>query len=86
MLLPTPPVGACTVATPEVEFGFVPSVVLFTAKMTVQLLLAGTVIPLKLKAVALATSVLGVVPAHVPVTAPPTALILANVSVKAAPV
>ena len=55
-------------------------------KITVQLLLAGIVMPLKLKAVAPALSIAGVVPAHVPPTAPPTATILTSMSVKLAPV
>jgi hypothetical protein len=47
---------------------------LVTLKITVQLLLAGIVIPVKLSAVAPAPRLFGVVPAQVPVTAPPTAL------------
>src|SRR5437588_11665926 len=74
----------CVVVTPEVAFGFVPTVVLVTANVTVQLPLAGIVIPLKLNAVAFAASVFGVVPAQVPPTAPPTALILTRVSVNEA--
>src|SRR5437660_1337899 len=57
-----------------------------TLKVTVQLPLAGMVIPLKLRAVAPAARVLGVVPTQVPPTAPPTALMFTSVSVKAAPV
>jgi hypothetical protein len=49
-------------------------VLLVTLKITVQLLLAGIVIPVKLSAVAPAARVFGVVPAQVPVTAPPRAL------------
>ena len=75
------PIVVCVVVTPEVAFGFVPTVVLVTANVTVQLPLAGIVIPLKLNAVAFAASVFGVVPAQVPPTAPPTALILRSVSV-----
>ena len=75
------PIAVCVVVTPEVAFGFVPTVVLVTANVTVQLPLAGIVIPLKLNAVAFAASVFGVVPAQVPPTAPPTALILRSVSV-----
>ncbi len=59
---------------------------LVTLKTTVQLPLAGIVIPLKLRAVCPAVQVDGLVPAHVPVTAPPAALIFASVSVKAPPV
>src|SRR5438445_651766 len=55
--------------------------------MTVQLPAAGIVIPLKFNAVAPpATRLFGVVPAHVPVTAPPTALIFVSASVNEAPV
>src|SRR3989442_1437890 len=81
VLLAVPGVVVCVVVTPEVAFGFVPTVVLVTANVTVQLPLAGIVIPLKLNAVAFAASVFGVVPAQVPPTAPPTALMLASVSV-----
>ena len=59
---------------------------LVTEKMTVQLPLAGMVMPLKASAVAAADNVVGVVPAQVPLTGPPSALILASVSLKAAPV
>jgi hypothetical protein len=71
------------VVTPEVVFGSAPTVVLVTLKVTVQLLLAGTVIPEKLSAVALAASVFGVISAQVPPTAPPAALMFASVSVNA---
>jgi hypothetical protein len=84
VLLTVPAIGVCVVVTPEVAFGFEPTALLVTSKTTVQLLLAGIVIPLKLSAVAFATSVLGVVPTQVPVTLPPTALILARVSVNEA--
>jgi len=84
VLLAVPGVVVCVVVTPEVVFGFVPGVLLLTSKMTVQLPLPGIVIPLKLSAVALAASVFGVVPTQVPVTLPPTALILASVSVNEA--
>jgi hypothetical protein len=66
--------GVCVVVTPEVVLGFAPAVLLVTLKTTVQLLLAGIVIPVKLRAVAPAVRVFGVVPTQVPVTAPPTAL------------
>ncbi len=62
-----------------------PGVLLVTAKLTVQMPL-GIVMPVKLKAVAPATSVFGVVPVQVPPTAPPTALIFTSVSVNEAPV
>jgi hypothetical protein len=74
------------VVTPEVVLGFPPTVLLVTLKITVQLLLAGIVIPVKLSAVAPAARVFGAVPAQVPVTAPPNALMLASVSVNAPPV
>ena len=56
-----------------------------TLKTTVQLLLSGMVIPEKLRAVAPAVNVAGVVPVQVPVTDPPAALILVSVSVNAPP-
>jgi hypothetical protein len=86
VLLAAPAVGVCVVVTPEVVFGCTPAVLLVTLKITVQLPLAGMVIPLKLSAVAPAVSVFGVVPAQVPPTPPPAALIFASVSVKAPPV
>ena len=58
---------------------------LVTLKVTVQLLLAGIVIPVKLSAVAVAARVFGVVPTQVPVTGPPTALMFTSVSLKFAP-
>jgi hypothetical protein len=86
VLLTVPGEGVCVVVTPDVVLGCTPGVLLVTAKVTVQEPLAGIVIPVKLKAVAPATSVFGVVPKQLPPTAPPTALIFTNVSVKAAPV
>jgi hypothetical protein len=86
VLLPVPAVGVCVVVTPEVLFGWPPAVLLVTLKVTVQLLLAGIVIPVKLSAVWPADNVAGVVPVQVPPTAPATALILTRVSVKAPPV
>ena len=86
VLLTAPAVGVSVVVTPEAEFGWTPGVLLVTAKVTVQELLAGMVIPLKLKAVAPALRLLGVAPTQVPVTAPATALIFVSVSEKAAPV
>jgi len=86
MLLAGPAIGVCVVATPEVWFGFVPGVLLVTAKVMVQKPLAGMSIPVKLNAVAPATNVFGVVPVQVPPTAPPTALIFTSVSVNAPPV
>src|SRR5580698_7693855 len=52
----------------------------------VQLLLVGIVTLVKLRAVAPAASVLGVVPAQVPPTAPPDALMFTSASVRAPPV
>ena len=72
--------------TPDVVFGCDPTVELVTLNVTVQLLLAGIVMPVKLSAVAPAVSVDGVVPEHVPPTAPPTALMFASVSLNAPPV
>src|SRR5260370_609878 len=65
--------GVCVVVTPDVVLGFPPTVLLVTLKVTVQLLLAGIVIPLKLRAVAPGLRVAGVVPVQVPPPAPPTA-------------
>jgi len=86
VLLAAPAVGVWVVVTPEVVLGWPPSVLPVTLKTTVQLPLAGIVIPVKLRAVWPPVNVDGVVPLHVPVTAPPTALILVRVSVKAPPV
>ena len=69
------------VVTPAVVFGCAPAVLLVTENITVQLPEAGIVMPVKLNAVAPADSVFGVVPAQVPVTAPPAAVILESVSV-----
>ena len=57
-----------------------------TLKITVQLPLAGRVMPLKLRAVAPGLKLLGVVPEQEPVTLPPAALMFASVSVNAPPV
>ncbi len=86
VLLEAPAVGVCVVVTPEVVFGCAPAVVLVTLNVTVQVPLAGMVIPVKLSAVAPAVKVLGVMPAHVPPTAPPEAFILDSASVNAPPV
>src|SRR5260370_287388 len=86
VLLGEPGEGVCVVVTPDVVLGFPPTVLLVTLKVTVQLPLAGIVIPVKLSAVALALRVLGVVPAQVRPTAPPTALMLTSESVNAPPV
>jgi hypothetical protein len=86
VLLAAPAVGVCVVVTPEVVLLLAPRVLLVTLKVTVQLLLRGMVIPVKLRAVWPAVRVDGVVPEQVPPTAPPTALMLASVSVNAPPV
>src|SRR5258708_6663449 len=86
VLLAEPADGVCVVVTPDVVLGFAPTVLLVTLKVTVQLLLAGIVMPVKLRTVAPALRVEGVVPVQVPPTAPPTALMLDNVSVNAPPV
>jgi hypothetical protein len=59
---------------------WVPSELLVTLKITVQLPLAGMVIPLKLRDVAPAVRDAGLAP-HVPVTVPPFALMFVKVSV-----
>jgi hypothetical protein len=86
LLLAVPAVGVCVVVTPEVTLGLEPTVELVTLNVTVQLPLAGMVIPLKLSAVAPAVNELGMVPTQVPPTAPPSALIFASVSLNAPPV
>ena len=65
-MLTGPAVGVCVVVIPEVAFICVPATLLVTLNTTVQLLVAGIVMPLKLNAVAPATKVFGVVPTHVP--------------------
>src|ERR1039457_3252393 len=85
VLLAVPAVGVCVVVTPEVVLGLPPTVLLVTLNVTVQLP-DGIVIPVKLRAVAPALNEEGVVPVQVPPTAPPTALMLASVSVNAPPV
>lgn len=86
VLLPVPAVGICVVVMPEVAFGCTPAVLLVTVKITVQLLFAGMVMPLKLSPVAPAVSKDGVVPTQVPLTAPPAAVMFESVSVNAPPV
>ncbi len=86
VLLGAPATGVCVVATPEVWLALVPGVLLVTAKLTVQLPLAGIVIPLKVRLVAPAAKVFGVVPAQVPPTAPPTAPKPVSASLNEAPV
>ena len=58
---------------------------LVTLKVTVQLPLAGIVMPVKLNEVWPAVKEIGVVPAQVPPTLPATALMLTSVSVNAPP-
>ena len=84
VLLTAPGDGVCVVVTPEVVLGCTPAVLLVTSKMTVHEPVAGIVMPVKPKAVAPAANVFGVVPTQLPVTAPPTALILLSVSVNEA--
>ena len=78
-----PGVGTSVVVTPLVLFGFVPSVLEVTTTVTVQLPLAGMVMPLKLRLVAPAVKLLELAPVQVP-PAFPVALIdmLTSVSVK----
>ena len=86
VLLTAPAVDVWFVVTPDVVFGCTPLVLLVTEKMTVQLPLAGMVIPVNDRAVAPADKLFGEIPAQVPVTAPPTALIFVSASLNAAPV
>jgi hypothetical protein len=86
VLLAAPAVGVCVEVTPDVVLGFPPTVLLVTLKITVQLPFAGIAIPVKLNAFAPAARVFGAMPTHVPVTAPPTALMFNSVSVNAPPV
>src|SRR5947209_4286196 len=85
VLLAGPAAGVCVVVTPDVVLLLAPTFVLVTPKVTVQLPLAGILSPVKLSAVAPADRLLGVVPVHVPPTAPPTALMFTSVSVNAPP-
>src|ERR1700683_3311593 len=86
VLLTVPAVGVWVVVTPVVLLGLDATLLLVTLKVTVQLAADGMVIPLKLRAVAPAVNELGVVPAQVPPTAPPTALMFTSVSLNAPPV
>ena len=83
VLLGRPAVVVCVVVTPEVVFGCTPIALLLTEKITVQLPFAGIVIVLKVKFLMLG-GILGIVCAHVPVTAPPAAFILTKTSVNVA--
>jgi hypothetical protein len=80
VLLPDPATGVWVEVTPDVLLGWTPGVVLVTLNVTVQVVLPAMPIPLKLRAVAPAVRVFGVVPVQVPPTAPPAALILTSVS------
>jgi len=80
------PAVVCVVVTPDVILLWTPAMLLVTPKITVQLPLAGRVMPPKLRAVAPDANEAGVVPKQVPVTLPPAALMLVRVSVKEAPV
>src|SRR5207244_2834155 len=84
VLLAVPAVGVCVVVTPEVVFDWTPPVLLVTSKVTLQLPPAGMVMPLKLRLLAPALKLLGVIAPQVLVTAPPLTLIFASVSVKEA--
>src|ERR1700733_1092642 len=86
VLLAVPAVGVWVVVTPDAVLFWAPGVLLVTLNVTLQLLLAGMVIPVKLRLVWPAVRVDGVVPTHVPPTAPPTALMFTSVSVNAPPV
>src|SRR5260370_4603938 len=67
LLLAGPAIDVCVVVTPEVALGLLPSVLLLTANVTVQvppLPVPGIVIPLKLRAMTLAPSEFPKVPTH----------------------
>lgn len=80
-LLGAPVVTVCVEVAPEVLFGFTPGELLVTLKITVQLLFAGILIPLKLSAVSPPAKVAGRVPEQVPVTLPAVADMFTSVSV-----
>lgn len=80
VLLAAPAVVVSAVVTPVVVFGLTPTVLLVTSNVTVQLPLAGIVIPVKLSEVAPASSTFDEAPTQVPAAAPPTALMLARMS------
>src|ERR1700733_4270501 len=85
VLLTAPAVGVWVVVTPEVVLLWAPATLLVTLKVTVQLLLNGMVMPVKLRLVWPAVKDEGLAP-QVPPTAPPAALMLVRASVKAPPV
>jgi hypothetical protein len=62
------PIAVCAVVTPLVVFGFTPSVLDVTTTVTVQLLLAGIVIPDRLRLVAPSKRLLLFAPTQVPST------------------
>ena len=88
VLLAVPAMFVSVVVTPEVAFGFVPSVLLLTEKVTVQMppLVPepGIMMLVKLRVVSLGLRMLGEVPLQLPPTEPPTVLILASVSLNEA--
>src|SRR5450432_3111378 len=85
VLLAAPAAGTWVVVTPLVVLGLVPTVLLVTNTVTVQLPLAGTVIPLKARAVAALVKLLVPAPRHVPPAAwLPLIAMLTSVSVKLA--
>src|SRR5258708_6679155 len=78
--------GVCVVVTPDVVLGFPPTLLLVTLKVTVQLLLAGIVMPVMLRAVAPPLKEEGVVPVQVPPIASPAAPTSDSYSVTPPPV
>ena len=83
LLLAAPAEVVCVVVTPEVVLFLAPGVLLVTLKVTVHWPLAGTVIPVKLRAVWPAVWLDGTVPVQVPATPPPAAPMFTRVSLKA---
>jgi hypothetical protein len=87
VLLTGPAPWVCEVVTPLLVLGLLPATELVTVTVTVQLVPAGRLNPLKLSAVALALNVLALAPVQVPPAAPALAIrMLTKVSVKPAPV
>ncbi len=87
VLLTGPALGISVVVTPLVLFGLVPSVLLVTTTVTVQLPLAGMVTPLKVSAVCPLVKLLLLAPVQVPPAfCAPLIAIFASVSVNVAPV
>ena len=82
---PGPAVGTSVVVTPLVLFGWVPTVLEVTTTVTVQLLLAGMVIPLRIKLVWPFARLLPPAPTQVPLAlCPPLMAMLVRLSVKLA--